>query len=94
MTQDELQTHRYRENTMIQPTFFMPRHVFERAGPFEEGGRTSLLYFLAVCILELRNDMNSSFFFYSPPASAAAEDLKFFYRHIDEGGELFRVDEV
>jgi hypothetical protein len=25
---------------------------------------------------------------------AAAEDLKFFYRHIDEGGELFRVDDV
>lgn len=41
MSQDELSTHRYRENTLIQPTFFMHRSVFERAGPYEENGRTS-----------------------------------------------------
>jgi hypothetical protein len=40
MTQEELMTHRYRENTLLQPTFFMHRQVFQRAGPYEEGGRT------------------------------------------------------
>ena len=62
MTQDELYTHRFRENTLIQPTFFMSRAVWTRAGPYEEG--------------------------------EPAEDLKFFYRHLESGGELHRVDEV
>ncbi len=38
MTPAELWTHRFRENTLIQPTFFMARAIWDRAGPYEEGG--------------------------------------------------------
>jgi hypothetical protein len=40
MNQEELYTQRFRENTIIQPTFFFHRQVFERAGPYIEGGST------------------------------------------------------
>jgi len=50
--------------TVIMPTWFCSRKVFERVGGFDESGR------------------------------GTPEDLIFFYRHLDLGGTVRRVDEV
>lgn len=50
--------------TVIMPTWFCSREVFNRAGKFSEAGK------------------------------GTPEDLIFFYKHLDEGGTVRRIDEV
>ena len=49
--------------TIINPTWFCSRHVFQKNGFFKEDGK------------------------------GFPEDLEFFYRHLDSGGELYKVDQ-
>jgi hypothetical protein len=45
LTPTELLSHRYRECTIIQPTWFMSRAVFDAAGGYPEHDMAEDLYF-------------------------------------------------
>lgn len=62
---DKLTTQIYTANgpTVVMPTWFCQRDVFDKVGGFDEGGQ------------------------------GVPEDLIFFYRHLDLGGSVMRVDE-
>jgi hypothetical protein len=63
LTHDQLLSHRLRDLTIIQPTWLMPRAVFDRVGGYVEDGR------------------------------GVPEDLIFFYKHIEMGGAICKVDQ-
>ncbi|RWS21838.1 UDP-GlcNAc:betaGal beta-1:3-N-acetylglucosaminyltransferase-like protein 1 [Leptotrombidium deliense] len=65
LTQAQLYTNIYTSHgpSLIMPTWFCSRNVFNRINGFDESGK------------------------------GAAEDLIFFYKHLDCGGELMKVDE-
>lgn len=62
---DKLMTQIYTSHgpTVIMPTWFCSRDVFDKVGGFDEGGR------------------------------GVPEDLIFFYKHLDLGGTVMRIDE-
>ncbi|KRT79376.1 hypothetical protein AMK59_6759 [Oryctes borbonicus] len=66
LTKEQLNIQVYTANgpTVIMPTWFLHRSIFDRIGGFSEAGK------------------------------GTPEDLIFFYKHIDLGGKLYRVDEV
>lgn len=65
ISQEQLYTQMYTSHgpTVLMPTWFCSRDVYNKVGGFDEGGK------------------------------GVPEDLIFFYRHLELGGELFRVDE-
>ncbi|KAK7501529.1 hypothetical protein BaRGS_00007333 [Batillaria attramentaria] len=64
LTPEQLYTQIYTSHgpTVIMPTWFCKRQVFDRVGGFDEGGK------------------------------GVPEDLIFFYRHLELGGQVLRVD--
>ncbi|KAH3871431.1 UDP-GlcNAc:betaGal beta-1,3-N-acetylglucosaminyltransferase-like protein 1 [Dreissena polymorpha] len=64
LTQEQLYTQIYTSHgpTVIMPTWFCSREVFDKVGGFDEGGK------------------------------GVPEDLLFFYKHIELGGGVYRVD--
>ncbi|KAK7793273.1 hypothetical protein R5R35_006772 [Gryllus longicercus] len=64
LSEDQLHKQIYTSHgpTLIMPTWFCSRQVFDRVGGFDEDGK------------------------------GTPEDLLFFYKHLDSGGQLFRVD--
>ncbi|XP_060076510.1 UDP-GlcNAc:betaGal beta-1,3-N-acetylglucosaminyltransferase-like protein 1 [Ylistrum balloti] len=65
ISQEQLYTQIYTSHgpTVLMPTWFCSRDVYNKVGGFDEGGK------------------------------GVPEDLIFFYRHLELGGGLFRVDE-
>ncbi|KAK6187454.1 hypothetical protein SNE40_005481 [Patella caerulea] len=65
LTPHQLYTQMYTSHgpTVVMPTWFCKRSVFDRVGGFDEGGK------------------------------GVPEDLIFFYRHVELGGEIYRVDD-
>ncbi|CBZ51014.1 putative glycosyl transferase, group 2 family domain-containing protein [Neospora caninum Liverpool] len=87
----QLITSRFRECTLLMPTWFMPRAVFERVGGFVEGRN---LRFLQPFQSESRAQTAArKGFGGGDPRQPAAlpEDLLFLYRHVREGGDLVRL---
>ncbi|PFH32206.1 B3GNTL1 protein [Besnoitia besnoiti] len=93
LSEKQLLTSRFRECTLLMPTWFMPREVFERRGGFLEGGK---LRFLRAFQSELRAQTAAQKGLGNGDAFrplALPEDLLFLYRHVREGGRLCRVPE-
>jgi len=97
LSPEQLYTQRWRECTLLMPTWFLHRSVFERQGGFEDGKGAGRLCCTAEelqrsCRGDATSSSSSSSLFEF--RGGIPEDLLFLYRHLRAGGGLMRVDEA
>ncbi|KFH08769.1 B3GNTL1 protein [Toxoplasma gondii VAND] len=88
LSQSQLVTSRFRECTLLMPTWFMHRDVFLRVGGFVERGQLRFRQFFRS--FKAQQNPTADADCRLPPA--LPEDLLFLYRHLREGGCLCRLE--
>ncbi|GAM21203.1 hypothetical protein SAMD00019534_043780 [Acytostelium subglobosum LB1] len=86
MDNEQLHLHQYRECTIIQPTWFMKRTVYDRNGPFTEPSPEVYSRLYSVVGPGTSEQVPTS-----QPRRPIPEDLLFFHRHLDQDGQLRKV---
>lgn len=67
--------------TLIQPTWFCSRELFEKVGPFSEQGKVRATSNV------IASKITYKFLFQGTP-----EDLMFFHKHLSLGGKLLKIE--